>query len=304
MMKLDIEFDQRPSAIAFHLRGFLPSPGLRETGEFPPIRVAWRRHRIDPGHLGEFLALTGLPAGEKVPLLYPHVFGFPLQMVILTHPSFPLPLWGALQIRNHLVQHRSIPSGAVLDMETRVSGQRILEKGAEVDLYTSVRSEGELCWESLNTFYYRGRFGPTEKASPLAKAPAIEDPTLANWDAVPGRGRRFAALTGDYNPIHYWNWYARRFGFQGAFHHPQRVLGHCLAHLPETRWPDTQRLDGWLKGPVYYDSQISLRAAPGQRDIAFAVHSGSDDRPAIIGRWSSTEACRLAATQAPIEAST
>lgn len=286
-MKLHLEFDHRPSVIAFMLRGFLPSAGRLRDGGFPPIRVSWRRHRIDRDHLAEFRALAGLPAEDGVPLLYPHVSGFPLQMVILTHPAFPLPIWGALQVRNHLVRHRTIPVDATVDVETRVAFQRILEKGAEVDLHTTVRSRDEPVWESLNTFYYRGRFGPAGTASRFARAPAEAGAVTAEWDAAAGGGRRFAALTGDYNGIHHWGWYARRFGFRQAFFHPQVVLGQCLARLPAHEAGAAQRLDAWLKGPVYYGSRVSLRSAPDSDGLVFAAHADGDARPAVIGRRSS-----------------
>jgi hypothetical protein len=45
-------------------------------------------------------------------------------MTILTHPVFPVPIWGALQFRNHLLQHRWIATGEALDIETLVAGRR------------------------------------------------------------------------------------------------------------------------------------------------------------------------------------
>jgi len=179
--KLEMRFERRPSTLAFMTRAILPSPGLRKTGGFPPIHVSWARHRIDPQHLAAFVQLTGLRAEQNLPLLYPHVFSFPLQMVILTHPAHPIPIWNSLQIRNHLLQHRPIPVDAVLDLETRVTGQRILEKGAEVDLHTALRIRDELVWESLNTFYYRGRFGEARAASPLVRPPGRKRWEVGLW---------------------------------------------------------------------------------------------------------------------------
>ncbi len=283
--KLEMRFERRPSTLAFMTRAILPSPGLRKTGGFPPIHVSWARHRIDPQHLAAFVQLTGLRAEQNLPLLYPHVFSFPLQMVILTHPAHPIPIWNSLQIRNHLLQHRPIPIDAMLDLETRVTGQRILEKGAEVDLHTGLRIRDELVWESLNTFYYRGRFGEARAASPLAQAPVVRGQTLAQWHMRAGTGWRFGGLTGDYNGIHWSNWYARRFGFRRAFHHPQLVLGQCMAHLLAPVPAEAQRLDAWLKGPVYYDSDVRLRAAVESDRSSFALIAAGEERPAILGCW-------------------
>lgn len=155
-----MEYRNRPSTAVFMLRALYPT-ALRRGLPFPPLRASWTGHRVDPRLLGALLRLTGM-GGEHGLVLYPHVFGFPLQMSILTHPAFPLPIWRVLQIRNHLLQHRTIPAGASLDLETRVVSERILEKGVEVDLHTTVGVERRVAWESLNTFYYRGRFGVTD----------------------------------------------------------------------------------------------------------------------------------------------
>jgi hypothetical protein len=281
----EMRFSSRPSTAAFMLRAFYPSRGLRKTGGFRPICASWRHFRTDRKHLASFLRLTGLRADQGLPMLYPHVFAFPLQMVILTHPAHPLPIWNSLQIRNHLLQHQAIAADAVLDLETRVAGQRILERGAEVDLYTSVRNRDGVVWESLNTFYYRGRYGEPGSASPLASAPAVSEQVLDQWHMATGPGWRFCGLTGDYNGIHWSRRYARLFGFRHAFHHPQLVLGQCMSRLPAFDPGEAQRLDAWLKGPVYYDSDVCLRADTGFDRTNFALNIAGDQRSAIVGCW-------------------
>ena len=286
---LQVRFNRRPSTLGCHLRAFYPSPGLREGG-VPPIRATWSQHRVDPRHLSRFLSLTGLSAEQGLPLLYPQVFAFPLQMVVLTHRAFPVPIWGILQIRNHLVGHRPIPTDALLDLEISVAGQRVLEKGVEVDLRTTIHSRGGEVWEGTSTFYFRGRFGQADPPSPLSRAPEVGEAPLASWHMPAGAGWRFAGLTGDYNGIHWARWYARRLGFRTSLHHPQRVLGQCMARLPSLGNGQPQRLDAWLKGPVYYGSDVSLRGSLVEGGATFALFADGDARPAIVGRWRSGEA--------------
>jgi len=292
---LRIELRRRPSTVGNMTRALYPSAGLAKAGRFPSIVVSWEQHHVGRRHLDTFQRLTGLGARGHLPLLFPHVVSFPLQMTILTHPKFPLPIWGALQIRNHLLQHRRIVAGEVLDLEVRVAGQRLLERGAEVDLYTTVRSGSDVVWESLNTFYYRGRFGPPGEASPLARSPEEVGDVCARWRMPSGTGRRFGGLTGDYNGIHLWSWYARLFGFKGAFAHPQLSLGLCMARLAGREDPERQRLDAWLKGPVYYGSAVTMRAAISESDCVFALLVDEDERPRIVGRWSLADADHLIA---------
>jgi len=280
-----LEFHRRPSPLAYMLRALRPSSGLRQKEGFPSIHAIWRGMRVNQGELDTFLRLTGLKPDGGLPMLYPHVVGFPLLMAILTCPAFPLPIWNALQIRNHLMQHRPIATHDVLNLESCVSAQRILEKGAEVDLHTAVSSQSGLVWESLNTFYYRGRFGDAEPPSPLAPAPDIGDSGISRWRTMSDVGLQFGRLTGDYNGIHLANGYARLFGFRRAFHHPQLVLGQCLAHLPAPPADRPQRLDAWLKGPVFYDWEVALHACAKTDGTAFGLFPEGEGRPAVLGQW-------------------
>lgn len=280
-----IEFRRAPSAIAFMARAILTPRRRGLQAETPSLAAAWRGHRIGSGQLEEFLSLTGLAGHPAWPLLYAHVVGFRLQMVVLTGRRFQLPIWNSLQIRNHLVLHQPFDRGAALDFETRVAAQRVVEKGVEIDLESTARSAGELLWESTNTYYYRGRYRVAGEVSPVAAAPRMDTLERAHWSA-PAHGRlRFGRLTGDYNGIHLSHWYARRFGFRGAFLHPQRVLGECLVRLPQRSSALPLRLDTWLKGPVYYGAEVTLRAEDSPGAATFALHVDGDERPAIIGRY-------------------
>jgi hypothetical protein len=281
-----IEFRRRPSTAAFMLRAFYPGR-LRRAGSFPPLQATWTGHRAGGRALAELRRSTAAgtaTASSSLPLLYPHVVGFPLQMVLLTHPSFPVSIWRVLQVRNHLLQRRPIGVDAVLDFSTRVSDQRTLEKGVEVDLSTTVHEGPELVWESRNTFFYRGRFGPAGPASPLAPAPDAGSEIVARWRTPAGGGLRFGRLSGDLNGIHWWNAYARILGFRRAFHHPQIVLGQCLAELSAGEPGGARRLDAWLKGPVYVGSEVSLAAREEPGGKTFALFA-DEKRPAIVGRW-------------------
>jgi acyl dehydratase len=282
-----LEYRSRPSAVVYMIGAVRPSPGFRKAGGVPPITARWLQHRPDERELGSFRQLSGLPESEYLSMLYPHTISFPLQMAILTHSTFPVPIWRVLQVRNQLLQLAPVPIGRPLDLAVSVAGHRILEKGAEIDLHAVASAGGMPAWEAINTFYVRGRFGEPERASPMtaaaALAPAPSEQLVAQWRMPADGGWRFGGLSGDFNGIHLSGWYARRFGFPRAFLHPQRVLGQCLARLPALDPATPQRLDTWLKGPVYYGAPVSLRSTGNGGDTVFALNVDGDKRPAIIG---------------------
>ena len=285
-----LDFDRRPAALPYMVRAVMPVARRRELA--PRIVARWHAHRPDPCDLTEFRRITGPGADDgRLPLLYPHTFGFRLAMAILTHPKFPVPIWGVLQVRNHLEQHRAIPADAALDLETRVMRGRPVAKGAEFDLHTTVHVAGTLAWQSEVTFFTRGRFGEPDPAAPAVQSPTDFGPRIAEWTMSDTDHFRFGRFTGDYNGIHLWDWYARRLGFRRALYHPPRVLGQCLARLPQpagatTGAQDLLRLDAWLKGPVAHGAKVRLHAStsPAASATTFALFANAEDRPAIVGR--------------------
>ena len=279
---VSLDFDRRPSALPYMVRGMLPV--TRRVDLSPRISARWPQHRADATELAAFLRITGLSASPTLPLLYPHTFGFRLAMAILTHPAFPVPIWGVLQTRNHIVQHRAIAVDARLDFETHVMHGRAVPKGAEFDLRTTVHVADALAWQSDVTFFTRGRFGEPGPAAPLARSPSETGPLAAEWDMCDADHRKFGSFTGDYNGIHLWDWYARRFGFRRALYHPPRVLGECLARLPRVEDENGRsRLDAWLKGPVPHGTKVRLHAATSAEAVTFALFAG-DERACIVGR--------------------
>lgn len=257
-------------------------PGLR--GGLPALQATWRDHRVEGEPLDAFLELTGLEGHPLWPLLYPQAAGFRLPMTILTDRRFPFPIWGALQVRNRLMLYQPISRGDILEFEARIADARALEKGTEIDLACAVRRAGKLVWESLNAFYYRGYRSELPVSAESVAAPVVEGAPIAEWTATGESRARFGRVTGDYNGIHLSGWYARLFGFRGAFHHPQRMLGEALAHTQRAERALPLRLETWLKGPVYYGAKVSLRASADRSEFALLVEG--DGRPAILGRLS------------------
>lgn len=280
----EIGFRSRPAAAAYLLRALWPSPGLHPGAEFPPLSARWRGARFAAADLGELRALTGLGPGPTLQLLAPQVLAFPLLMALLTAPRFPLPIWNALQVRNDLRLLRPWDEGGTFEIATAVGATRVLAKGAEVDLHTSVEAGSARCWEGCTTFYFRGRFGVAAAADGDAQPPPVPERQIARWQ-VPSDGRyAFSRLSGDFNGIHGFDRYARWFGFRGAFLHPQRVLGQCLARLGRSDAPQ-QRLRSWLRGPVCYGDAVALQAETTATNTTFALFAHADPRAAMIGEW-------------------
>jgi len=77
------------------------------------------------------------------------------------------------------------------------------------------------------------------------------------------------------------------------------VLGQCLAHLPAPDPERPQRLDAWLKGPVFYDCDVALHASQDADGTVFGLIPDGEDRPSMLGRWRYCESASRLADLAP-----
>lgn len=276
-----IDHRRAPSALTFTARAFLRSPSLPRRPQFPDLTQRWTGVRLVREHEAGFRNATGCNADS---VLYPHVLGFRLQMALLTHPAFPMPLWKALQVRNLLVRHRPLDRNVAYAIETCVGDHRAVEKGLEVDVHTRMTAGSRCDWESIVTYFYRGRFDAAPGAGPPNSPDLSAASPVATIRMPESGGLAFGKLTGDYNGIHWWPAYARLFGFKSAFLHSQRVVGLCLAQLDRAK-SEAETLALWLKGPVFYGSDVLLSAVSHGDRGHFGLSLAEDPRHAIVGSW-------------------
>ncbi|MCC6557224.1 MAG: acyl dehydratase [Polyangiaceae bacterium] len=278
---IDLEFASTPSALRYMAKAFLPKK--RPQGRFDPpaIQARWS---------GLAAAQAAPPArreparGDAVHPIHLHATTMRLVMAVLTHPRFPLPIWNLLQVRNRIIQHRPCPASAHLDVTVQRKDIRVVGKGVEFDLHVEMRAPDDLVLESVITFYARGRFGPASPAAPEAAPPEAPAETRASW-SIPRRGAwDYGHLTGDYNGIHLWTAYARKFGFPSALAHPHRALAEILEHIEEIDLAAPLVVDVWFKGPALYERQVDLAYERAGDGFVFALRIEGDPRPAIVGR--------------------
>jgi hypothetical protein len=137
------------------------------------------------------------------------------------------------------------------------------------------------------TYFYRGRFGSASPQEARTSSPDLSGAAVVAGFRAPNAARwAFGRLTGDYNGIHMWDGYARRFGFPASFMHPQRAVGLCLAHL-KVEDAEQQSLTVWVNGPAFYGAEVALVGSGNRHDRWFGLSVAGDSRQAIAGAWRS-----------------
>lgn len=244
-------------------------------GDLPRTRIVMSDQGVDVAHLARYARVCGFSLADTLPLTYLHVLAFPLQVELMAGRSFPLPLAGMVHVGNEIRVARPVRADERVELVVWAQDLREHTKGAQVDLHGEATVDGEVVWHGLSTYLVRGHRAPpggsTLPADEPSVAPAIEVPERASSVIrVPEDiGRRYAAVSGDVNPIHLNPLAAKAFGFPRAIAHGMWTHARSLAAL-EGRLPGAPLVArAQFARPVLLPTTVALRTAVS--DLACVV---------------------------------
>lgn len=274
------ELDGPPSLGPLYARAAagaaLASSGMAGGGgrELPAREIVRRGVTVEQDHLADYALACGFGIGGALPLTYPHVLAFPLQVVLMADRSFPLPLPGLVHLANRITAHRAITPGETLDL--RVHADRFVAhpKGAQVDLVAEVNVGDERVWDGRSTYLARGADAPADNppGTDIAEPPTPTGTGTATWTVAGDTGRRYAAASGDVNPIHLYPLTARAMGFPRAIAHGMWTAARAVAAL-QGRIPDAATYDVVFRKPLLLPSTVELVTEQSGDAWGFAVRS-------------------------------
>ncbi len=117
------------------------------------------------------------------------------------------------------------------------------------------------------------------RPKPIASEPAGPVAQVRVPDDI---GRRYAAVSGDRNPIHMHSLAARAFGFPKAIAHGMWLKARTLATL-EGRLPDSFVVDVSFKTPVFLPSTIAITSTADGNDWLLDVRNAKSGKPHLTG---------------------
>jgi acyl dehydratase len=248
---------------------------VRHTGTDVPDLVLQRGAiLVDRAHVAAYDRVCGLPLTDALPATYPHVLAFGLHLLLMTDPVFPFPPMGLVHLGNAITQHRAITADERLDVRVHAAAMRPHPKGTLVDLVSTASVDDELVWEDSTTLLARGRGNrPVSAEAPVRSLTAPAGPVT--WRLPADLGRRYAAVSGDFNPIHLYRLTAKAFGFPRQIAHGMWTKARCLAAM-RGRLPDAFSVEVAFKKPVPLPGTVlfgTSRTSDG--DVQFGVTSPS-----------------------------
>jgi acyl dehydratase len=273
--------DDAPNLAALFARAAVTSWG--RGGGLPDTHVARRGVAVDRAHLAEYARVCRLPLTDVLPVTYPHMLTFPLQMALMSERSFPFGLPGLVHARNRIDVLRAIDADEPLDLEVWAENLTQHRSGAAVDLRATVTVGDEEVWRSTSTYLSRGAKAPDGAPEADIEVPVGDlEQVAATWRIPDDAGRRYAKVSGDVNPIHLSGLTAKAFGFKRAIAHGMWVKARVLGAL-SGRLPDELSLDVSFRKPLFLPSTVTLSTAQAGGGWDFAVRNAKSDTEHVVG---------------------
>jgi acyl dehydratase len=260
---------------------------LAEGRTVPRIEARIDKATANAGNLRDYRRICGCAEDGRLPLVYPHLMAMPLHMAMLTSDAFPVRLLGLVHVRNEIRSHARIGEGEALEITCTLDGHRETDRGQEFDLLTECRHGGRSAWNETSTFLARRRSARgSEKPRGSAPSAPAATPTAVrttSFHADADIGRRYAAVSGDFNPIHLSDLSARLFGFDRAIAHGLWSLSRTVAELDTDTTADTVRIDAAFKLPVFLPAWLTLQTWTSGAATAFALKDAQGEKPHMTG---------------------
>ena len=279
-----LELESAPSLARLYAQAALAPIIHGGDAELPDRRIVLSGAEVDRDRVAGYCRVCGFRIRSTVPGTYPHVMAFPLHLRLMTDRSFPFSVLGLIHIGNRIEVLAPIPAGAPLDFSVWVEDLRPHRRGRQFDLVAEAALEGELAWRGRSRYLHRGGGGDDESADPPEHDEgAREDLEVrADWRVPGDTGRRYAAVSGDRNPIHMHSLSARLFGFPTAIAHGMWTKARCLAAF-EGRTDEMLEIDVEFKAPLRIPGRVRFLSGRRDEHWRFRVEAPDGERVHLVG---------------------
>lgn len=284
-----LKFTQVPNMALQLGKAAIARRTARADAVIPVIEARVSNVRTPASRLAAYRRVCGLPDTGSLPPTWPQVLAMPVHTAMLVHPAFPLPLMGLVHVSNVIEEHRAIGDEEPLDLDCVVDAHRPHRSGIEFDIRTTVSVGDEVVWSSVTTALVKVKGMRKPPRSEEPRRPAGEQPEAllrsVVWQVPENRGRQYARVAGDWNPIHVHALLARPFGFPRAIVHGLWTFARCLGESWDLLPATPRKLEIVFRRPVLLPSTVTFNAKAVEETggIAFSVRGRDQSTVFLTG---------------------
>lgn len=227
-------------------------------GELNALTAQYHCPAISSEHLKAYHAqFPGLVS--QVPLTYFYLLAQRAHLALMLNDRFPWPILGMVHVANRMeyFDQPSLSEPFTLDVQIefppRAGTRKRVRPMYLVDFY-----QGERRILRCSSAYQvgAGQKSPPRRGERAESLPTEGYQVAEQWLLESHLGRRYAKLSGDYNPIHLHPWLSRWFGFSRPIIHGMYSVGRVQATLEAALKTEIQMLDVGFRRPVVLPTSL------------------------------------------------
>jgi acyl dehydratase len=258
--------------------------GRRPTG-LPSRRLRVARQPVEAAAVGAYTGACGFALRDEVPPTFVHVLTMPLQLTLIAARDFPLPGLGMVHTANAITVLHPVRIGEVLQLTVWAADLRRRSSGAAVvDVHAQAHRGDDLVWTGFSSYLAPKVTLPEEFPASAQSAdetggaqggPEVGR-AVARWRLDADCARRYAAVSGDRNPIHLNRLAAKAFGFPSTIAHGMYSHARSLAQLGP-RLVGPCRVSVVFKRPVLLPSTVSVHVGRDRDEVTVELRRPDRD---------------------------
>lgn len=213
--------------------------------------------QIDPKQLSDYNRYFMFEQ-HSVALPFWFVFSQPAQLALFNLESFPVSVLGLVHTGLTIEKHQERGAQEQYTVVSEVTKIVQQDSGTEVDVAISIFAGGELCVSMLSSYLSpsRKRNRPGLKVSSNEQGYDMSEAHLVDYNI--GKARKYAKLSGDYNPIHIHTVLARLFGFKRPILHGMYSVASLFAYCNKRNLGSDKQMRVRFKRPLLLPQQAYI----------------------------------------------
>lgn len=273
------ELSELPGLLGLFRKAVVKSDNFELGQPFPFLSNYVKGVQIEKKHLLAYQKLLGFEQNEQVPPTYLSMLGFPMILRLMTHADFPMKAMGQVHLSNEISVFKNFPMHQAITLTAGINNSRVTSRGVEWSVELIAKADGELVWSSESTMLHRCKTGLRRQGLPVI----VRAGESQTWAIDGGMGRRYASVSGDYNPIHLSAISAKLFGFKKAIVHGMWSKARCLAVLKDQLPESGYRVRANFHRPLFLPSNVLFYSERKADMTSFSIFNQTGEQAHMDG---------------------
>ena len=257
-----VEIKKCPSMGFIFFKAFLISPFrsnlIKDKAIIKKTRIILKNYLPDKERIKNYRTVCGFSKNKPdvIPISYLQTPFIGLLGKFITSNFFPINPLGLIHIFQSFEQKRPVSFDEILDLACTLDTIKKTDKGIETGFTLEVMSQGKLVWKGISVFFTRSHVRKKKTAKKKDDIFLEKKETIL---APSNTGRKYASVSGDYNPHHLYSVFAKLFGFKRAIAHGMWSLARVIASLDKKfDIHDSATVEASFKLPIFMPAAMSL----------------------------------------------